>query len=64
MLDYMDRNTIKALVRKGLSKTRIAEIVGCHRTTVTRVLTQSPNRRYSRLPQTSLLEEYRAEVLH
>lgn len=63
MLDYMDRNTIKALARKGLSKTRIAEIVGCHRTTVTRVLTQSPKRRYSRPGQTSLLEYYRADIL-
>jgi IS30 family transposase len=38
MLKYMERSTIYSLKQKGWSNLAIAEVVGCHRDTVGRIL--------------------------
>jgi IS30 family transposase len=38
MLKYMERSTIYSLKQKGWSNLAIAEVIGCHRDTVGRIL--------------------------
>jgi IS30 family transposase len=38
MLKFMDRSTIHHLKQKGYTNVAIAEVVGCHRDTVAKVL--------------------------
>lgn len=61
MLSAMARSTIRYLKQQGQPTTRIAELVGCDRHTVTRVLTESapPGRRATRA---SPLDRWRAEL--
>jgi transposase, IS30 family len=41
-LDLQDRHKIKALLEAGHSQSKIAEIIGVHKSTVSRELSRSP----------------------
>lgn len=63
MLDFMERNTIRVLFKKGHTRTEIAELVDCSRKTVSRVLDRPSDAAYHRSPMASSVDPYNSLIL-
>lgn len=59
MYKFMDRTAVKALHKRGNSIREIAEVMGCDKDTVKRILDQPAEQRYSRISNGSRVDRYK-----
>lgn len=62
MLGFMERSTIYMLKQKGWSNTQIAEVMGCHRDSVARVLRDPPDKQPAQRERTSQVAVFHDQI--
>jgi len=62
MLNYMDRSTIHYLKQKGWTNTQIAEFMGHHRDTISRVLREPVDKQPAARPRESQVAAFTAQI--
>jgi transposase len=62
MYDFMDRSAIKAMCRRGISKSEIARKLNVDRKTVRRILSEPPDSEYQRRPLGSEVDRFKDDI--
>ena len=62
MLGFMERSTIYLLKQKGWSNAQIAEVIGCHRDSVARVLREPPDKQPAQRERTSQVAVFHDQI--